>query len=995
MSILMLFLLVGLYGLTQIQIDAVPDITNNQVQVYAYAPGYSAVEVEALITRPIESVLATLPRRVEWRSISRMGLSMITLVFEEGVDIYQARSQITERLLAVRDLLPAGIQPELGPVSTGLSEAYQYILRPSVPVSLTELRTIQDWIVRRALLETPGVADISSFGGYVRRWDICLYPEALQRYNLSLAEIEAALMASNHLLGIGYVERGGSTIALRAEGLWRSPEDIQQVVVAVRGGRPLRLTDIAQVREGHLPRYGALLRDTLGEAVGGIVLVRKGENTARVIRRLKENIAALEKRLPYGIRIEPFLDREALIQRLLDTVLSNLVKAAIIVIALLTVILGSWRAGLLVGAVIPLSMLFALGLMSATGISANLMSLGAIDFGLIVDGSVILVEDVLVRLPWYSDRKQAAEEGAIHIRRASLFGELVVISVYLPLLLLSGVEGRMFRPMVWTMLFALLGALILSLTVVPWAAARLLAHSGGKSSEWLPSHIQRIAGVVFRQGVRRPWIAITAWVGITAGGISAFIFSETIFLPELDEGAFAVETRLPLGSSLETTIAYCGAIHRILLENLSESFAGAVAKIGTSEIPMDPMFVESADLILSIKPESPLSRSELADTLKRLVERHYPGIFIGVQQPIQMRFNELLAGARTDIVLRLIGPNLDTLQHWGEIIARHCERIAGVADLSRPLFFGSQQVVIRWKPEAMAFYGVDLSEALRWVQAYRAGISLRYVLTEEGWRFATALRFSPDRTPTDIRTLLLPSRDGAWIPLESVAEVRLVPSYNEIPHAEGERTYQIGINVRGRGVISVVRELEGYIRQLPLPAGYRVSFGGAWENYLSAQERLMWVIPATIGLIALLMYLTLHRVEAIGAILLVSLAAPAGGMLMLTWRGMPFSLSAAIGLIGAFGLATLNGTVLLNRFYDLPFRLPLRRMRTALSERARPILATTLIAVAGLLPMAFSSQAGAEVQRPFATTIIGGLLVGAAFNLWVLPLLFVRQKGKR
>ncbi len=993
LSILLLFLLIGGYGVLSIQIDAVPDITNNQVQVYAYAPGYSAAEVEALVTRPLEAALATLPRRIEWRSISRMGLSLITIVFEEEVDIYQARSQITERLLAVRDLLPPGVQPELGPVSTGLSEAYQYILKPAVPVSLTELRTIQDWIVRRALLETPGVADISSFGGYVRRWEICLYPEALQRYNLSLTEIENALLTSNHLLGIGYIERSGSTIALRAEGLWRSPEDIRQTVVAVRGERPLRLIDVGEVREGHLPRYGALLQDTLGEVVGGIVLVRKGENTAQVVQRLKENIAALEKRLPYGIRIEPFLDREALIHRLLNTVVSNLTKAAAIVIALLTIILGSWRAGILVGAVIPLSMLFALGLMSMTGISANLMSLGAIDFGLIVDGAVILVEAVIVRLSLYTNRLEATEEGAVHIRRASLFGELVVISVYLPLLLLSGVEGKMFRPMVWTMLFALLGALILSLTVVPWASARFLQCHTWRFSENLTDKLRHAVGAMFRFSLRYPWVAGTAWLGLTLAGAVGFHLSETVFLPELDEGAFAVETRLPLGSSLDKTIAYCDSIHRLLLRSFPTELTGAVAKIGTSEIPMDPMFVESADLILGISPNASLSRPELADSLKRLIEAKYPGIFIGVQQPIQMRFNELLAGARTDIVVRLIGPNLDTLQYWGEIIAQECERTAGVADLSRPLFFGSQQLVVRWKPEALAFYGVELSEALRWLQAYRAGIPLRVLLTEEGWRFGTALRLASESLPTDLRRLPIPAAHGGWIPLEAVADVRFVPSYNEIPHAEGERTYQIGINVRGRGAISVVEDLEKEIRKLPLPTGYRVRFGGAWENYRSAQQRLAWVIPATVGLIALLMYLTLHRVKAIGAILLIALAAPAGGMLTLMARGMPFSLSAGIGLIGAFGLATLNGTVLLNRFYDLPYQSALRRMRYALRERARPILATTLIAVAGLLPMAFSEQAGAEVQRPFATTIIGGLLVGAAFNLWVLPLLFIRRKS--
>ncbi|MCX8111764.1 MAG: CusA/CzcA family heavy metal efflux RND transporter [Bacteroidia bacterium] len=991
LSILLLFLLVGLYGLTQIQIDAVPDITNNQVQVYAYAPGYSATEVEALITRPIEAALATIPRRTEWRSISRMGLSLITIVFEEGTDLYQARSQITERLLAVRDLLPPGVQPELGPISTGLSEAYQYILKPETNVSLAELRTIQDWIVRRALLETPGVADISSFGGYVRRWEILLYPEALHRYNITLTEVESALLTTNHLIGIGYIERGSTAISLRAEGLWRSSADMRATVIAIRGEQPIRLVDVGEVREGYLPRYGALLQDSLGEVVGGIVLVRKGENTARVVRLLKENIAALEKRLPYGIRIEPFLDREALIRRLLETVVSNLLKAALIVIGLLTLLLGSWRAGLLVGAVIPLSMLFALGLMSATGLSANLMSLGAIDFGLIVDGAVILVEAVMVRLSFYSDRMRAAEEGSIQIRQASLLGELVVISVYLPLLLLSGVEGKMFRPMVWTMLFALSGALILSLTVVPWASGRILRPHTLALSGKLMKGLWWLVRTACRQSLRRPWLALGVWGAFTGAGILGFWLSETIFLPELDEGAFAVETRLPLGGSLNQTIAYCDSIHRLLLRELPGRFTKAVAKIGTSEIPLDPMFVESADLILNLSSSVPESREKLADTIKALVQAHYPGIFIGVQQPIQMRFNELLAGARTDIVLRLIGPNLDTLRYWGELIAQYCEKVSGVADLSRPLFYGSQQVVIRWKPEAMAFYKVDLREALNWVQAYRVGIPLKPVITEEGWRFATALKLSPQTLPLDPQSLVLPTQQGGWVPLERVAEVHLVPSYNEIPHAEGERTYQIGINVRGRGVISVVKELDEYIRRLPLPAGYRVRFGGAWENYQSAQQRLLWVVPATVSLITLLMYLTLRRMQAIGLILLIALSAPAGGMLALLVRDMPFSLSAAIGLIGSFGLATLNGTVLLNRFYHLPYTNPLRRMWYALYERTRPILATSAIAAAGLLPMAFSEQAGAEVQRPFATTIIGGLLVGAAFNLWALPTFFVRR----
>lgn len=983
---------IGLYGLLHIQVDAVPDITNNQVQVYAYAPGYSAEEVELLITRPIEAVLATVPNRIEWRSISRMGLSLITIVFEEGEDLYKARSQIAERLLAVQSQLPAGVQPEIGPPSTGLSEAYQYTLEPAQPVSLTELRAVQDWIVRRTLLETPGVADISSFGGYVRRWEIALQPEALQRYNLSLTEIEAALQATNQLTAGGYLERGRSTLALRAEGLWRSPEDIAATVVATRQGRPIRIADIATVREGHLPRYGALLRDTTGEAVGGIVLVRKGENTAEVVRKLKAKIAELEPRLPYGIRIQPFLDREDLIDRLLSTVTQNLVKAALIVLAVLTFLLGSWRAGLLVGSVIPLSMFFALGLMSATGLSANLMSLGAIDFGLIVDGTVILVEAVLVRLPHFPTRLEAAEQGAIQIRKASLFGELIVISVYLPFLLLSGVEGKMFRPMILTMMFALASALVLSVTFIPWASGRFLRPHIWEKSEQAAEMLQLGAGKLFRFSVRRPGWAFGSWLLLLMAGGLFFWKAETLFLPELEEGAFAVETRVPLGSNLAETIERCTAIHRLLLTQLPGAFTEAVAKIGTSEIPMDPMFVESADLVLVRNPEGTLPRPVLADSLKKLVEAHYPGIFIGVQQPIQMRFNELLAGARTDIVVRLIGPDLDTLAEWGERIASLCEAVPGVSDLSRPLFFGAQQIVARWKPEALSFYGVALEEAQRWVQAYRLGLPLRPMLTADGRRTPTALRVQAPET--DLSQLPLPTLHGNWVPLGLVAEVQYVPGFNEIPHAESERAYAIGINVRGRGAVSVAQELRKEIQRLPLPAGYRITLGGQWENYQSARERLLWVVPATLLLIIALLYATLPHPRAIVAILLVSLSAPAGGMVALTLRGMPFSLSAAIGLISVYGLATLNGLVLLNRLYA--FRSiqigSLRAIRQALHERVRPIVATAVVAAAGLLPMAFSQEAGAEVQRPFATVVVAGLLCGAAFNLWLLPLLYARPQ---
>ncbi len=990
--ILVVFLGFSVYGAMHLLLDAVPDITNNQVQVYAYAPGYSASEVELLVTRPIEQALATLPRRVEWRSISRTGLSLITLVFEEGEDVSRARSAILERLMAVSGQLPPGVQPQLGPLSTGLSEAYQYYLVPQVPVSLTEVRAVQDWIIRRFLIQVPGVADISSFGGYVRRWEIMADLAALSRYRLTLTDLEQALLRSNQLIGVGYMEKQAQTIAMRVDGLWRGPDDILRTVVGSYGGRPLLLRDVARVQEGHLARYGALLKDTIGEVVGGIVLVRKGENTAQVINRLKAELKRLEPQLPYGIRVVPFLDRETLIERVLATASTNLAEAGAIILLLLAILLGSWRAGLIVGLVIPLSMLFALAGLYFSGESANLMSLGAIDFGLIVDGSVILVEAVMVRLVRGGDQMAVTEAAAIQIRQASLFGELVVLAVYLPLLFLRGVEGKMFRPMVLTMIYALLGALILSLTLVPWLSARFLhVHQASLApfSERLFGKLRHVVWQSFIFSVRRPYLPILAWALWVGLGGYLLQVSEAVFLPELNEGDFAVETRLPLGSALSETVEYCERISRLLLEKMPWAFSQVVAKIGTSEIPMDPMFVESADLIVHIRSDAPLERAQLADSLKALVTAHFPGIFIGVQQPIQMRFNELLAGARTDIVIKLLGPDLDTLIAYGERLARICEGIPGVADLSRPLFFGATGVEVRWRPELLVAYGVDLGEAQRRVQAFRIGLPLREVFEGER-RTPTALRLDVSPSLAQLEALPIPTARGGYVPLASIAEVQLVPGFNEIPHAEGERAYLIGINVRGRGMLQVVEAIQEQVGKLSLPAGYFIRYGGQWRSYEEAQWRLLWIGPVTVLVVAILMYGTLRRWRAVGLVLVVSLAAPAGGMVALSLRDLPFSISAAIGLLSVLGLATLNGTVLLNRIRTISTSSLIlhRHLVDALRERVRPILLTMLLAVVGFVPMAFSMQAGAEVQRPLATVVIGGLISGAFFNLWLLPVIY-------
>ncbi|MGQ9864525.1 MAG: efflux RND transporter permease subunit [Bacteroidia bacterium] len=994
---------IGVYGILGLKVDAVPDITNNQVQVYTYAPQLSAIEIEQLITTPIERALATVPHKVEQRSISRMGLSLVTLVFSDEVDIYWARAQIQEKLLTLQGELPFGARPQMGPISTGLSEVYQYTLSAKSPINLIELRSIQDWVIRPALLEVEGVADVSSYGGGVRRWEIELHPYLLEKYGITLPDLMSKLQSANLNTGGGYVEKNQRAYYLRAEGMIQDKQTLSRVPVAYIGTTPIPLEAVGTVKEGQELRYGALIKDTEGEKVGGIVLMRKGENAAQVVARLKEKIRQLEPQLPYGITVEPFLDRSQLIQQVIQTVSLNLAEAALIVIAVAVIFLGSLRAGLIVGSVIPLSLIFALGVMRLLGESGNLISLGAIDFGLVVDGSIILVEAVLVGLSGgVSDRKARVLQSAIGIRQASMLGEIVILSIYLPLLFLSGVEGKMFRPMVLMMVNLLFGAMILSLTYVPYMSALFLKGGGQQMaglhrfSHALYEGLEKVMRALWQRSLRHPLRVTGLFTFLFVGALSLFLIMEAEFLPQLDEGDFAVEIRLPIGSSLSQSIGYAGKISRTLIEALPTEIGSVIAKIGTSEIPMDPMFVENMDLIVRVLPNRTMPREALAESISTTIKKVYAGIFVGVQQPIQMRFNELLAGARTDIILRVLGPNLDTLTAIGEKIAALAEKIPGAADISKPILHGVPMLQVRWKRSQLAFYNVNLATASLYIQALSAGcIADKIRHGNQTWNLTLTLKNNP--TLDHIGGLPIPTEDRKFIPLREVADISWQYAPAEISHYSGQKTYNLGINARGRAAVSVVEDLQNQIRKtLTLPPGYFLVYGGQWKNYQEARTHLSLLAGVILILIAMLLYITFgQKLKPVWVTLALMPLGLTGGIYALFFRGYPFSISAGIGLIAGAGIISLNGIVLINQVQRLE-KAGYRKwhaLHRALSSRVRPIFTTSLAAIVGFLPMAFSQQGGAEVQRALATTVIGCLTLGLAQSLIFLPTLYAAAHG--
>lgn len=1015
----------GAYSVTKLPIDAVPDITNNQVQVLTVSPSLAAEDIERLVTFPVEQTMANIPGIDEVRSFSRFGLSVVTLVFKEHIDIYWARQQVNERLTQAKTIIPQGVgMPELAPVTTGLGEIYQYVIHPKKgyekKYSAMDLRTIQDWIVRRQLLGTEGVAEVSSFGGYLKQYEIALNPDKLRSMNISIADVFTALEKNNQNTGGAYIDKKPNAFFIRSEGLIRTKEDIEKIVLKVNpNGIPVLIRNVASVDLGYATRFGAMTRNDEGEVVGAIVMMLKGANSSLVIKNVKERIHQIEKNLPEGVVIEPFLDRTKLVNQAISTVTKNLAEGALIVIFVLVLLLGNFRAGLIVASVIPLAMLFAISLMNLFGVSGNLMSLGAIDFGLIVDGAVIIVEATLHHL--YSknylsklsgnrlsqrDMDNEVYNSASKIMSSAAFGEIIILIVYLPILSLVGVEGKMFKPMAQTVSFAIIGAFILSLTYIPMITSLFLKKQivvKRSISDRIIDFIKKGYNVMIRFVLKRKVVVLITSVLLFFASAGVFMSLGGEFIPALDEGDFAVETRALQGSSISQTIEAALRAAKILKAKFPE-VKEVVGKIGSSEIPTDPMPLEACDLIIMLKDKSEWtsasSRDELAEKMGEAL-KEIPGVTFGFQQPIQMRFNELMTGARQDVVVKIYGEDLNMLADYARKIGKIAAAIKGAQDVYIEQVTGQSQIVVKFDRDRIAQFGLNIEDINQVIKAGFAGQSAGFVYEGEK-RFDLVVRLEKENRVSieDINNLFITAPNGNQVPIAQLADVQLKISPNQIQRDDAKRRITVGFNVRGRDVESVVKEMQKKVdSRIKFNAGYYPTYGGTFKNLIEARQRLAIAVPAALLLIFLLLYFTFRSVKQS---LLIFTAIPfsaIGGILALWLRDMPFSISAGVGFIALFGVAVLNGIVLIAEFNHLKSEGMTDIKEIILkgtSVRLRPVMLTAMVASLGFLPMALSHGSGAEVQKPLATVVIGGLVSATLLTLLVLPVLywFFEKTGK-
>ena len=1008
----------GIYSVQRLPIDAVPDITNNQVQVITVAPSHSALDIERLVTFPVEQTMATIPDIQEIRSFSRFGLSVVTIVFSEDTDVFWARQQVNERLAEVARQIPQGIgSPNLAPITTGLGEIYQYILKlkPGYEerYSISDLRTIQDWIVRRQLLGTKGVADVSSFGGNLRQVEVQINPEKLRSLNLSINEVFDAIEHNNENTGGAYIERNSSAYFIRSEGLIRQLEDVEAIVIrSGESGVPLLVRDVGTVREGHAIRFGAMTENGNGETVGAVVMMLKGANSSEVIANVKERIAHIEENLPEGIVIAPFLDRTKLVNNAIHTVSKNLIEGALIVIFVLVIMLGNLRAGFVVASVIPLSMLFAICMMNVFKVSGNLMSLGAIDFGLIVDGAVIIVESITHHIAisrkagalTSEEMEREVAQSSGKMMNAAAFGQVIILIVYLPVLSLVGIEGKMFKPMAQTVIFAILGAFILSLTYVPVASALFLERSTihkRNISDRMMDFLQRRYEPILSWALKRGKLVIGVAVLLFVGSIWLFTTLGGEFLPELDEGDFAVETRLLTGSSLSSTIDATIRAEKALLDNFPE-IEQVVGKIGSSEIPTDPMPIEAADLMIIMKEKSEWAtastKDEMIEKMHAVLRENVPGVAFGFQHPIQMRFNELMTGARQDVVVKIYGEDLNYLARLAAELGRIASGVEGTESLYIENVTGLSQIVVRIKRDQLSRFGLSVREVNQVINTALAGQSAGQLFEGER-RFDVVIRAEKNATTADVfKDLFITNSRGEQIPLLQLADISQETGPNQIQRDDAKRRIVIGFNTSGRDVESIVNELQEKVStRLNLPPGYYVTYGGTFQNFEKARERLAVAVPVALVLIFILLYFTFHSVIN-GLIIYTAIPLSAvGGIIALWIRGMPFSISAGVGFIALFGVAVLNGIVLMSEFRDLKKQgmTDLHKIiMTGTKVRLRPVLMTALVASLGFLPMALSQGSGAEVQKPLATVVIGGLVSATLLTLIILPVVFLLVERK-
>ncbi len=1011
----------GIYELTRLPIDAVPDITDNQVQVITISPALGAPDVERLITFPIEQANNNIPGLKQIRSFSRFGLSVVTIVFDDDVDVYWARQQVSERLQQAGDQIPKGFgTPMLAPVTTGLGEIYQYAIRAKKgyedKYTPMDLRTIQDWIVRRQLLGVRGVADVSSFGGHLKQYEIAVDPAKLKANSITINDVFEALENNNQNTGGAYIEKGPTVLFIRSEGLVSSFEDIQSIVVRnLANGAPLLIRDVADVRFGSATRYGAMTFNGKGEVSGAVVMMLKGANSNEVIGNIKERISQIQKTLPEGVVIDPFLDRTKMVNNAISTVETNLLEGALIVVFVLVLFLGNLRAGLLVASVIPLSMLFAVIMMNLFGVSGNLMSLGALDFGLIVDGAVIIVEAVMHRLTHskhFSEIKRLTQEemdeevqqSASRMMNSAVFGQIIILIVYLPIFTLEGIEGKMFKPMAQTVAFALLGAFILSLTYIPMVSALFLSKNithRKTFSDRMMERLERFYQHWLERVLSFPGRVIAGAVGLFAVALFILTLLGGEFIPSLEEGDFAVETRVLTGSNLNTSMQAVSTGAKILLEKFPE-VEKVVGKTGSSEIPTDPMPIDASDMMVILKDKKKWTSAKTFPELEEKMSKELeavPGVTFGFQYPVQMRFNELMTGARQDVVCKIFGENLDTLAYYAKALGDISNVVEGTSGVYVEAITGMPQIVIQYNRPAIAQYGLSISDINRVVNTAFAGQSSGQVYEGEK-RFDLVVRLAGEQRKdlSDVQNLLIPTPRGTQIPLYQVATVEIQEGPNQIQREDAQRRIIVGFNVRGRDVQSMVEELQGKVeKHIKLPPGYYITYGGAFENLEQATKRGAVAVPVSLLLIFLMLYFAFTSVKQ-GLLIYSAIPLSAiGGILALAVRGMPFSISAGIGFIALFGVAVLNGIVLVaefNRLKSEGWKDLKQIVIHGTKIRLRPVLMTALVASLGFLPMALSNGSGAEVQRPLATVVIGGLLIATLLTLFVLPVLYVLfEKG--
>ena len=1008
----------GVWSATKLPIDAVPDITNNQVQIITVCPTLAGQEVEQLVTYPIEQSIANLPDLEELRSISRFGLSVITVVFDDKVDIYFARQLINERLKEAESKIPKGVgTPELAPVSTGLGEVYQYIIHPKKgsesKYTAMDLRTMQDWIVARQLYGTAGIAEVNSFGGQMKQYEVAVNPDRLIAMGITIPEIFVALEKNNENTGGAYIDKKPNAYFIRGVGLIGSFNDIKNIVVKTNpNGIPILIKDVAEVHLGSAVRYGAMTYNGEVDAVGGVVMMLKGANSADVVSRIKDKMSTIQKSLPKDVVIEPYLDRTDLVNRAISTVEKNLIEGALIVIFVLVLFLGNLRAGLIVASAIPLSMLFALGLMNVFGVSANLMSLGAIDFGLIVDGAVIIVEATLHHLGMrkaigklsQSEMDNEVFVSASKIRSSAAFGEIIILIVYIPILTLVGIEGKMFSPMAQTVSFAIFGALILSLTYIPMMCAAFLSKNVSHKqtlSDRMMNFFQRIYAPLLEKAIRFKKVIVGVTVAVFV--VSVFLFSRMggEFIPTLQEGDFAFHCILPQGTSLSQSLETSMQASRLIKE--FDEVKMVVGKTGAAEVPTDPMPPEATDMMIILKPQSEWKRDVSYDELAEEFEERLntiPGVFFEKNQPIQMRFNELMTGIRQDVAVKIFGENMDTLLNYANKVNSVVQSVDGATEPSVERVAGLPQIVIKYNRSQIANYGLNIEDINHIVSTSFAGGSAGVVYENER-KFDLVVRLDSTHRNNidDVSHLYIPTTNGTQIPLSQVAEIKMELGPAQISREDGKRRIVVGFNIKGRDVESVVTDIQKELSEkVKLPEGYYYTYGGTFENLQAASKRLMIALPVALALIFMLLYFTFSSVKQAALIYTAIPMSAIGGVFALLIRDMPFSISAGIGFIALFGVAVLNGIVLIGTFNQLEkdgMTDIIQRIKEGTKIRLRPVLMTATVASLGFLPMALSHGAGAEVQKPLATVVIGGLLTATFLTLFVLPLLYVLFSSKR